>query len=177
MQDQEHRALLERLFTVEHTADDRRVGEVVVARDRPSRFPASARRGGRREAQGQGSAHVVRMPSVLRRVLGAAGDVEVEPSAAELRERPAGVAGCPSSSRSSTGGHVLDAAGVDAQATVPLAPGHADDPFEKGDPHVELDLLRHPHAVIEQVGEAVAAACPGLDLEADALRPRLRRGS
>jgi hypothetical protein len=33
---------------------------------------------------------------------------------------------------------------------------------------VELDLFRHAHAVIEQVGEAVAAAGPGLDLEANA---------
>src|SRR6185503_16179616 len=84
-------------------------------------------------------------------------------SASALR----GSRGCPSSSRSSTGRDVLGPPGIDAEATVPPAPREANDPFEKGDPHVELDLLRHAHAVIEQVGEAVAAPGPGLDLEAN----------
>jgi hypothetical protein len=95
MRDQEHRALLERLFTVEHAAYDRRIGEVVVASNYPCRFPASAWSGGSGRLRGQGSAHFVGVPSVLRRVLGSAGSVEVEPSAAKLRQRPTGVAGLP----------------------------------------------------------------------------------
>ena len=34
---------------------------------------------------------------------------------------------------------------------------------------MELDFLRHPQAVVEQVGQAVAAACPRLDLELDSI--------
>jgi hypothetical protein len=41
LQDQQHRAPLERLVSVEHPAHDRRVGEVVVADDCTSRLPAS----------------------------------------------------------------------------------------------------------------------------------------
>jgi hypothetical protein len=52
---------------------------------------------------------------------------------------------------------------VDAQAAVAPAPGELHHTLEEGCPHVELDLLRHAQAVVEEVGQAVAAACPRLD--------------
>src|ERR1700733_4747076 len=40
-------------------------------------------------------------------------------------------------------------------------------PLEERDPHVGLDLLRHPQAVVEEIHQRTPAACPGLDLEYD----------
>jgi hypothetical protein len=61
----------------------------------------------------------------------------------------------------------LDAVGLDVDAAVEASARAAGDAFEDARPHVQLDLLGHLQAVVEDVGELVAAACPGLDLEHD----------
>src|SRR5689334_9117036 len=58
-------------------------------------------------------------------------------------------------------------AGADLEPLDEAAAGEVDDPLEGRNPHVQLDLLAHPQVVVEQVGEAVAAARPALDLEDD----------
>src|SRR5215217_9414887 len=52
---------------------------------------------------------------------------------------------------------------LDAAGDAPARGTH--DALEQGRPHVQLDLLGHPHAVVEQVGETIAAARPRLDVE------------
>src|SRR4051794_35009805 len=80
------------------------------------------------------------------------------------------------SSRSSFIGEVLDPAGVDLDAAGDAPARGLCDALDERGPHVQLDLLGHAQAVVEEVREAVAAARPRLDLEAHAALRR-RQGA
>src|SRR3954447_21480586 len=77
------------------------------------------------------------------------------------------------SSRSSFIGEVLDPAGGDLDPAGETPARDACDALDERGPHVQLDLLGHAQAVVEEVREAVPAAGPRLDLEAHAA---FRRG-
>src|SRR5215207_456661 len=74
--------------------------------------------------------------------------------------------------RSGVSGHLGDLAGVDAKPAGALSAGELDRAFEEGRPHVELDLLRQTEAVVQELGQPVAAPRPGLDLELEQLSVR-----
>src|SRR5215203_3551759 len=59
----------------------------------------------------------------------------------------------------------LDAAGVDVDAALEPSAGELRRALDDGGPHVQLDLLGHPQAVVHQIREPIAAACPRLDPE------------
>src|SRR5829696_2328698 len=77
---------------------------------------------------------------------------------------------------SEVSGNLRDLPRIDAEAARAPSPRYLYDAFEKRCPHVELDLLRDPKAVIQELGEAIAAPRPRLDAKLEQLavrRPKL----
>src|SRR4051795_7687846 len=68
----------------------------------------------------------------------------------------------PSSSGNQPG---VDAPRDDVDALLEPAVHAPGDPLEHTGPHVQLGLLGHRHVIVHHVGEAIAGARPGLDLE------------
>src|SRR5215210_699522 len=73
---------------------------------------------------------------------------------------------------SEVSGYLGDLARVDAKPAGSLPARKVDDTLEERGPHVELDLLRYAHAVVQELREAVAAARPRLDVELEQLAVR-----
>src|SRR4051794_11950018 len=70
---------------------------------------------------------------------------------------------------------VVDPVRAYLEAACALTAADRDDALEERCPHVELDLLRHPHPVVEQVREPVGASRPRLDREEEVLTAALGR--
>src|SRR3954466_16351661 len=64
---------------------------------------------------------------------------------------------------------IVHPARLDLDAAGDAAARGTHDALEHGRPHVQLDLLGHPHAVVEQVRETIAAARPRLDVEDESI--------
>ena len=119
----------------------------------PSFLPAPGRRAARRAA-----------PCARRPVPAVLGGVVLQPREIEVDSTRAAARRARSRA---VRGQLVDATGLDEKRALARAARQPDHPLEEGCPHVQLDLLRHAQAVIEQVGQAIAAARPGLDLEHD----------
>ena len=138
--------------------DDGRVGELVGPQDPLGRLPAAAGPGRAGRLARQRPAVVVDDPAVLGGEPVAIAQLEVQGLVVQLVKDAPGVG----VGESRDG---LDAPGVDVDAARHPASGQVDDPFEEGRPHVQLDLLGHPHALVEHPGKPVAAPGPRLDGE------------
>src|SRR5215211_3581748 len=66
---------------------------------------------------------------------------------------------------SEVSGYLGHLAGVDAKSAGSLPAREVDHALEERRPHVKLNLLRYAQAVVQEFGEAIAAASPRLDVE------------